>query len=216
MFESALAAERFQQGNDFEDYHPWWPVDESLEADAAFLTQPLGAREVGILPDTGAHDNLCGDRWAPWLAEACSAAGQHLQHHQMQQPRVVQGVGHGQQTTTHEVILATGTNDVEGVNHISRYRAPCLKDSNVPGLMGIKSLKMEDALIRCKTGEMWFLGQGGVDIRVSPGTKHFQMKEAPGGHCMLPVSTFVAQGGASSSSASRPLRRAAAAGSIGI
>ena len=114
------------------------------------------------------------------------------------------------------MIMATGTNDVEGENHVSQFQAPCIRDSNVPGLLGIKSLKAEDALIRCSTGEMWFLGQGGVEIRPSPGSKHFQMKEAPGGHWILPVSTFIAQGGAASASSSGPMRRAAAAGRIGM
>ena len=40
----------------------------------------------------------------------------------------------------------------------------------MPGLMGIKHLKKEEALIRCRTGEMWFWGQGGVEIKASPGT----------------------------------------------
>ena len=97
--------------------------------------------------------------------------------------------------------MATGTLDVEGNIHSSHYQAPCLDNSNVPGLLGIKALKLEDALIRCRTGEMWFLGSGGVDLRVSPGTRHFQMREAPGGHWMLPVSQFFAPQPAQSSGA---------------
>ena len=116
------------------------------------------------------------------------------------QARAVQGVG-GQQSATFEVDLATGTLDVEGRLYESFYRAPCLDNSNVPGLLGIKALKHEDALIRCSTGEMWFLGRGGMDMKVSPGIRHFQMREALGGHWMLPVSQFFAHQPASSSGA---------------
>ena len=57
-------------------------------------------------------------------------------------------------------------------------------------MMGIKSLKANDALIRCKTGEIWFLGSGGVKIEASPGSRHFQMKEAASGHWMIPINKF--------------------------
>ena len=56
--------------------------------------------------------------------------------------------------------------------------------------MGIQSLERNDALIRCKTGEIWFLGQGGVHIQPSPGSRHFQMKKARSGHWMIPISRF--------------------------
>ena len=120
----------------------------------------------------------------------------------------MQGVG-GQQAATYEVELATGTHDVDGNRHFSSYKAPCLNNSNVPGLLGIKALKFEDALIRCSTGEMWFLGAGGVELKVSPGTRHFQMREAPGGHWMLPVSQFLAQQSSSSHAPSHDRRSSA-------
>ena len=178
-------------------HFPWWPADHH-ETDAAYITLPLGD-EIGLLPDTGAHDNLCGEHWARRLADRCKRAGVRNLQYKLQ-ARAVQGVG-GQQTATAEVDLATATLDVEGRMHTNTYRAPCLDNSNVPGLLGIKALKHEDALIRCSTGEMWFLGQGGVDMKVSPGTRHFQMREAPGGHWMLPVSQFFAPQPAQSSGA---------------
>ena len=177
-------------------HFPWWPADQP---DAAYITLPLGD-EVGLLPDTGAHDNLCGEFWARRLADRCKRAGVRNLQYELPGARAVQGVG-GQQTATAEVDLATGTLDVEGRLHASTHRAPCLDNSHVPGLLGIKALKKEDALIRCSTGEMWFLGRGGIDMKFSPGTRHFQMREAPGGHWMLPVSQFFAPQPAQSSGA---------------
>ena len=174
-------------------YYPWWPSDPESDHQA-YLAEQLGADEIAILPDTGAHDNLCGDAWAQRLAQLCQAAGALSAQRLLDQPKRVSGVGKHAQEATYEVELATGTMDTEGNLVKGTYVAPCINQSSVPGLMGIKALKVNDALIRCKTGEMWFLGQGGVEIRPSPGSKHFQMKESPGGHWMLPVSTFLAGG----------------------
>ena len=174
-------------------YHPWWPADD-YGLNSVYLPRGMGANEVGILPDTGAHDDLCGEQWARRLAVECKKARRKAIDVPLQEARTVQGVGNGVQRCTHEVQMTMGMRDVDG-NHIEgEYRAPCINGSNVPGLMGIKTLKAQDALIRCRTGEMWWLGQGGVDIRVSPGTKHFQMKESPGGHWLLPVNCFLPPG----------------------
>ena len=192
---SGLQARALIERDDQADwYTPWWPMDSENEPEGTYHAEQLGAHEVAILPDTGAHDNLCGDAWAQKLAQMCIAAGVQAEQRLLQHPKQVRGVGAGPTEATYEVELATGTMDTEGNNIMSTYVAPCLPQSSVPGLMGIKSLKVKDALIRCRTGEMWFLGQGGVEIRTSPGTKHFQMKESPGGHWMLPVSTFLAGG----------------------
>ena len=58
--------------------------------------------------------------------------------------------------------------------------------------MGIQSLKRNNALIMCRTGEIWFLGEGGAEVKLAPGSRHFQMVEAPSGHWLLPVSRFSA------------------------
>ena len=63
-------------------------------------------------------------------------------------------------------------------------------NSGIPGLMGIQSLERNNALIRCRTGEIYFLGEGGADIKASPGSRHFQMKKGKTGHWMLPISNF--------------------------
>ena len=110
--------------------YPWWPADMLDDTESAFITLPLGD-EVGILPDTGAHDNLCGDRWAQRLGLRCKAAGVTCKQKPLEQARAVQGVG-GQQAATFEVNMATGTLDVEGNIHSSHYQTPCLDNSNVP------------------------------------------------------------------------------------
>ena len=111
----------------------------------------------------------------------------------MQKPRSVQGVGNGSQPAQYQATLTAGLQDTSGQYFEEKFVAPCLENSGVPGLMGIQSLERNDALIRCKTGEIWFLGSGGVRIEASPGSKHFQMRKARSGHWLLPISKFSSQ-----------------------
>ena len=187
-----------QQHNTLQDYHgsstpwyygPWWPQEEEH---GHYLNEPLTLAdgEVGLMPDTGAHDGLCGDRWARTQADHCRQNHKTVGQRKLEQPRNVRGVGHGSQTADYEVELACGLQDVHGRLHEETYRAPCIEGWDGPGLMGIQSLERSDALIRCKTGEIWFLGQGGVKIEPSPGSRHFQMKKARSGHWMIPINRF--------------------------
>ena len=99
-------------------------------------------------------------------------------------------MGQGSQKTDTKVILTIGMVDTSGQYWEEKFEAPCLPDSGVPGLMGIDSMKHNDVLYRCKTGEIWFLGKGGVKIEPSPGSRHFQMKESKSGHWMIPICRF--------------------------
>ena len=170
-------------------YGPWWPQEDSQ---GHYLGRPLELDdgEVGLMPDTGAHDGLCGDKWARSQADHCRQHNKPVGQRKLEQPRNVKGVGHGSQTADYEVELACGLQDVHGQLHEETYRAPCIEGWDGPGLMGIQSLERNDALIRCKTGEIWFLGQGRVHIQPSPGSRHFQMKKARSGHWMIPISRF--------------------------
>ena len=150
----------------------------------------LSNNEVGLMPDTGAHDGLCGSIWARKQAAVCMEYQKRVDQQQLQEPRYVAGVGQGSQKAEYKTILSTGMVDTSGQYWEETYEAPCLDDSPVPGLVGIQSLEKNDALIRCKTGEIWFLGQGGVKIEPSPGSRHFQMKKAQSGHWMIPISRF--------------------------
>ena len=173
-------------------FGPWWPEEEPTGHYINKLTLEDG--EVGLMPDTGAHDGLCGSAWAVQQATLCRQAGKSYNQKKMDKPRSVQGVGHGSQTAQYEVSLTAGLQDTSGNHYEEVFTAPCLENSGVPGLMGIQSLERNDALIRCKTGEIWFLGQGGVKLEPSPGSRHFQMRKARSGHWLLPISKFSSKG----------------------
>jgi hypothetical protein len=168
---------------------PWWPVGEEITHH--YLNQPMmDPEEVGILPDTGAHDGLCSDLFARQQVAFATKAGRKVTQSVMEKPRTVAGVGHGQQVARYEVCLPASLTDIHGEVFEEEYKAPCVENSGIPGLMGIQSLERNNALIRCRTGEIYFLGEGGAEIRASPGSRHFQMKKGKTGHWMLPISNF--------------------------
>eukprot|EP00973_Karenia_brevis_P075325 10464300-Karenia_brevis.AAC.1 len=57
--------------------------------------------DVGLLPDTGAHDGLMGDNWARSQAAACTKAGKTFGQVTLDSTRTVQGVGNGTQSTNY-------------------------------------------------------------------------------------------------------------------
>ena len=110
------------------------------------MNMALPNDEVGLMPDTGAHDGLCGDQWARRQAMKCNEYQKKVDQQTLMEPRHVAGVGNGSQQANYEVELSTGMIDTSGVYHEEVFKAPCLENSGVPGLMGIQSLERNDAL----------------------------------------------------------------------
>ena len=76
-----------------EPYYPWWPGE--LESIEVYQALQMNDDEVGLMPDTGAHDNLCGEIWARRQAQVCISANREISQQAMDNPRVVKGVGKG-------------------------------------------------------------------------------------------------------------------------
>ena len=86
--------------------------------------------------------------------------------------------------------MPIGMEDTNGKKHFCAYRAAVVRGSDVPALLGINSLEKMNAIIRCSTGEMWFLDDAGVDIRPKGKFVHLQMQKGSSGHWYLPVGRF--------------------------
>ena len=69
---------------------------------------------------------------------------------------------------------------------------PTVKNSKLPGLLGLNSLRSRRAVIDCHTRKMYFLGPGDYDLAAGmpTGTQTFQLETAPSGHLVLPISHF--------------------------
>ena len=64
-----------------------------------------------------------------------------------------------------KVSIPIGLQDTAGKKHLSTYKAAMVRNSNLPALLGIDSLERLNAVISCRTGEMWFMDDAGCDIK---------------------------------------------------
>ena len=71
-----------------------------------------------------------------------------------------------------------------------KFRAPLMPGSEIPAILGGRSLNEHNALIDCRSNTIFFIGLGGYKLECSPGTEKHQMHELPGGHWMLPCTAY--------------------------
>ena len=101
-------------------------------------------------------------------------------------------MGHGSQAATHNCILPSCSGRLDGSFHPGFFEAPIVKDSNLPGLLGLTSLQNKRAILDLVNNQLHFLGPGDFDLRqaLPAGTESFQLKQAPSGHLLLPCNKF--------------------------
>ena len=59
------------------------------------------------------------------------------------------------------------------------FQAPILTGSEVPALLGIRTLKTRRAVIDCFTGRMYLIGAGGYKLKLSPGSRELNLDGVP-------------------------------------
>eukprot|EP00971_Amphidinium_carterae_P334082 6469163-Amphidinium_carterae.1 len=111
---------------------PWWHAPETTEPALVFQSGPpmLQPGERGLMPDTGAHDNLAGVHWLRAQAQDAADHGLKSSQTQLQVPTQVQGVGHGTQQCSHEVSCPIGLTTLDGQNVLHSYAAPALESQD--------------------------------------------------------------------------------------
>ena len=145
-----------------------------------------------MLVDPGSIGNLGGDAWALDVAKVAIQNGRKPQQVRRDRPLKVSGVGHGSQTASHNCVLPSCFQKLDGSFHSGSFEAPIVKDSDLPGLLGLTSLKNRRAILDLVTNQLHFLGPGDYDLMTAlpPGTDTFQLKHAPSGHLILPCNKF--------------------------
>ena len=186
LTELRLSPQRQQQQEAQNQQHIW--RQHLAQHDYAWEDDPEG--EPMLLPDTGAKDGLCGERWAIHAARWAQARGHKAKFFPLPKPRTVHGVGEGAQVSREGIVVPIGMEDTNNTTHLCAYRAVVIRGSDVPALLGIDALRRMDAVIRCRTGEMWFLGEKGCDIQPKGKHVHLQMKKGKSGHWYLPAGRF--------------------------
>ena len=159
---------------------PWWPADGPHPT--YHSNTRLTDGRVSVIVDTGAWGNLSGDEWANTAARASKEAGHPPSQQRMAQPIQVQGVGHGSQECTWQTCIPVAMRLSDGRVAMNRFTSPTVPSSNLPALLGLRSLIEHGAVIDCRNRLLYLCGPGDCTITPPPGTEVVQMEQAPSGH----------------------------------
>jgi len=128
-----------QTGETGQNNYPWWESTQKTIHAAAWYSRTRLGDVVGLLVDPGAHDNLVGDRT---LASMSKQAGESAVLRPLASPMSVEGVGKSMQTAKQAGQVAVG---VEG--QVGTYIAPVIPDSDLPPLLGLRTLEGRQAIL---------------------------------------------------------------------
>eukprot|EP00973_Karenia_brevis_P037489 5171382-Karenia_brevis.AAC.1 len=110
----------------------------------------------------------------------------HVKEDVMHKPVKVEGVGNGQQQTGAQVVVPGSVRTEDGRVIASEYHAPVLQDSDIPALLGLRSLKKSRAVLDMINNKLHLCGQGQVRFTPPPGTRTLCLVESEWGHLLLP------------------------------
>ena len=65
-----------------------------------------------------------------------------------------------------------------------------MPNSDIPGIIGQRSLRENRALLDCFNLRMYTIGPGEAVIELPPGSEMFKLEESRDGHLMLPCDIF--------------------------
>lgn len=151
-----------------------------------------GLHREGMLVDCGAIDNLAGSAWVQRVEQIGNVHGQGTVRKSI--PVLsVEGVGSGESRIDSEATLPI---KISG-NPISTFKTNVVGDSELPGLLGLKSLCRMQSVIDVYNRKLYLIGPGGYKIVLSPGSQTLNLEPAASGHLMLPCTEY---GNSSSSS----------------
>ena len=166
---------------------PWWK--QACESDNHYhvQTRRQGKNQEGLLVDPGAKDNLAGSAWMLRQAALAEKNGEHgLRRKQLTNQLSVEGVGQKSQECKDEGHVAICLSD----GSRGDYVAPILEDSEVPALLGNRVLREKRGLLDCHNGRLIFVGPGGYSLRLSPGSRHYELEDSPSQHWLLPCTEW--------------------------
>ena len=135
-----------------------------------------------LLVDVGAWDNLVGDSWVERASEQAKAAGQGCTWQKLKKMLSVEGVGQKANEASDEIVLPICLEDAS----TGTFQSAVIQQSELPALLGLKSLSKLKSLIDTHNKQLIFVGPGGYSLKLSPGSKVYKLHSAPTGHLMLP------------------------------
>lgn len=145
-----------------------------------------------LLIDPGSVGNLCGATWSRAVAKEAWKNGMSPQLLKRDRPLTVSGVGQGAQVCTYDSVLPVCFEKLDGTPQRGTIRMPTVDRSDLPGLLGLDSLRRTRAILDLNTLKLHFCGPADyrLEEHLPAGTDSFDLQLAPSGHLLLPCSCF--------------------------
>ena len=174
---------------------PWSPAPGAQPEGYYHASTQLANGQMSIMIDAGAWTNLAGSDLGRAMAEAAVAAGYQPKQNRLEQPLSIVGVGNGTQQCRWEGQLPICVDGDDGApGELHRFDAPLVggSGSELPAILGLRSIKSKGGVIETRDGEetLTFPGPGGYEIRWAPGARHIKLKSTPSGHLCIPLGDF--------------------------
>ena len=172
---------------------PWWPADVPHPTDAPTYhssTQVPG--KCSVIVDSGAWTNLIGEKLARELAKKAISAGMRPSQTRMKQPLSVQGVGNGSQKCEWEMNCPIAVPQIGEEPKKHTFTAPVVQGTgrDLPGLLGLRSLEQQRAILDTGGKTLIFPGPGDVEITLPPGSIRVPLEKAPSGHLVMVIDEY--------------------------
>ena len=105
----------------------------------------------------------------------------------LSKPLNVQGVGNGSQEagSSQEVKFRVDCETTDGIT--GSFISPIVQNSELPPLLGLKSLRKCQAILDTAQQKLILPGPGGVQMKYSPGTLVLPLEMSESGHLILPL-----------------------------
>jgi len=185
---------------------PWWPDTLDIPAtptvaastssstngngcgtqNAYHVAARLADQREGLLVDTGAFDNLTGSAWVARIAAVAHRHGRRIQTTRMQEAMRVRGVGKSAQEVVEQIQAPGMLENGKDIN----FKTPVVPNSDIPALLGIKSLENLEAIVDCRRNHRKLYLGTDTTIQAASSTTTLQLYPAMSGHLMLPITNY--------------------------
>ena len=132
--------------------------------------------KLGLIVDPGSVWDLAGSQWAGAVAYQAHLNGLRPNCHRRGSPLKISGVGQGSQHCAFDSHLPVAIRTDAGIKRTGTMFTPTVTNSQLPGLLGLKALKQNRAVLDVNTNKLYFLGPGDYDLAkaMPPGTDCIQ------------------------------------------
>ena len=148
-----------------------------------------------LLIDTGSPNDLMGEEFHKDITRICRIRGVTApQKRKRNVPLRVGGIGNGSQQADVDAKFSIGINQRfdkhSSCPKFAEFAGPVLPQTDVPGIIGQRSLRENRVILDCYNLRMYTIGPGSAKTELPPGSEMYDLQESKEGHLMLPCDQF--------------------------